>query len=158
MGSAVFQIIVVQCVTPLSRAPHLQMLRRSTDYSFFIKYLPSKHSAFVSTYLLPSYLPYVANIDLLEETIVIYNPSSQDHSMEGYYLHDYHQIHCYTFPSDFILPSQSSVTLYCCPGKYGRELNESQTVLFWKNNDGSLRKKEVLNNGLCCCSTVPLHH
>jgi hypothetical protein len=133
------------------------MLRRSTDYSFFIKYLPSKQSAFVSTYLLPSYLPYVANINLLDETIEIYNPSSQDHPMEGYYLHDYHQSHRYNFPSDFILPSQSSVTLYCCPGKYGPAVDSSQRerVLYWRNNDGSLRKKEVLNNGLFCDVSSP---
>lgn len=126
------------------------MLRRSTDYSFLLQCLPSKQSHFISTYILPSYLPYVSNINLLDETITLYNPSSYDHPMTGYYLHDYHQKHCYKFPDNFILLSKSFVTLYCCPGKlaYHQELQETETKLFWKNNDGSLRKKEVLNNGL----------
>lgn len=126
-----------------------RMLRRSTDFSFFLQYLPSKQSNFVTTYILPSYLPYISNINLLDETITLYNPSSIDHPMKGYYLHDYHQKHSYKFPDNYIFPAKSYVTIYCCPGQlpHHDSLSDTETILLWKNNDGSLRRKEVLNNG-----------
>lgn len=123
------------------------MLRRSTDYYYFLQYFPSKPSQFVSN-LLSSTIPFISDIDLIKETIIIYNPSSSLYSFKGYTISDYHKRHIFSFPDDFILEPYSSVIIYCCPGKIRHVEDIQENHLLWTNSDGTLRRKEVLNNGI----------
>ena len=87
-------------------------------------------------------------MSLLDETITITNPSFYAAiALMGYFISDHKKNHKYSFPPEFVLSPQSSVTLYCCPMKISsKPLNNSSEVLYWKNKDGSLRQAEVLLN------------
>ena len=122
------------------------MFRRSTEYFAVMQFMPQKNSAFVS-WISPSSLPYVSGIDLLKETITVYNPLGRSFNMTGYTLCDYHRNHVFKFPEGFALDKYSHVVVYCCPGKKKHPDVTGETHLLWTNNDGSYRRKEVLNNG-----------
>lgn len=123
------------------------MYRRSTDYYVLMQLMPRKNSAFVS-YISPSSLPYVSGIDLLEETITIYNPLGKSFDMTGYTLCDFHRNHVFKFPAGFTINEYDHVIVYCCPGKKRHLDSPRESHLLWTNNDGSFRRKEVLNNGI----------
>jgi hypothetical protein len=123
------------------------MFRRSTEYFSLMQFMPKKNSAFVS-YISPSSLPYVSGIDLLDETITVYNPLGKSIDMTGYSLCDYHRNHMFKFPSGFVLDKCEHVTVFCCPGKKKHVEQPGEIHLLWTNNDGSYRRKEVLNNGI----------
>ncbi|CAM9467935.1 unnamed protein product [Ectocarpus sp. 6 AP-2014] len=93
--------------------------------------------------------PFIAHADLEAETVTIRNPSVwTGANLAGYTLTDRLQRHTYHFPERFVLRARTSLTLYCCPGKFseGALHNLPQPFLLWHNQDGSLRRKEVMEN------------
>eukprot|EP00602_Paraphysomonas_sp_CaronLab_P008398 CAMPEP_0185026256 /NCGR_PEP_ID=MMETSP1103-20130426/10186_1 /TAXON_ID=36769 /ORGANISM="Paraphysomonas bandaiensis, Strain Caron Lab Isolate" /LENGTH=360 /DNA_ID=CAMNT_0027559767 /DNA_START=152 /DNA_END=1234 /DNA_ORIENTATION=- len=66
--------------------------------------------------------------------------------MRGYSVSDFHKNHVFTFPDDFRMEKLSFVRIYTCPGRMKHSPVCDDPYLLWTNNDGSLRKKEILNN------------
>ncbi|CAM9497910.1 unnamed protein product [Choristocarpus tenellus] len=66
----------------------------------------------------------------------------------GYFLHDRSGKHNFQFPEKCTILARGSITVYCSPGQLSDyELNTlGKGNLMWLNQDGSLRRKEVLNN------------
>ena len=122
------------------------MSRRLTDYFYLLQYFPLNSSKFLSYFLPSSSLPFISSIDLLEEIIILYNPSSSSFFLENFTLSDSYKKHIYKFPESSKISSFSFLVVDCCPGKR-KEIEEKEDYLLWRNNDGTLRKKEVLNNG-----------
>ena len=62
---------------------------------------------------------------------------------------DGNRIHIFKFPRDAVIPCNSEVYVYTCPGRMKKEELDGLPTpnILWKNLDGSLRRKEVLNNG-----------
>lgn len=114
--------------------------RRSYDYHGFVNFLGQLLSCYQR--------PYVSSMSLMEETITIANPSFYASiPMRGYFITDHKKNHRYNFPQEFILSPLSSVTLYCCPLKFSKDNETSNSnTLLWRNKDGSLRQAEVLLN------------
>lgn len=93
--------------------------------------------------------PYVSRADLKSETITLCNPAVWGSAnLSGYNLSDRARHHMYSFPQGYSLPAGKSVTLHCCPGKLSPAEVDAlpKRDLLWKNQDGSLRRKEVLND------------
>eukprot|EP00903_Cladosiphon_okamuranus_P006717 g6555.t1 len=93
--------------------------------------------------------PFISWVDLEAETVTIENPSAWRGAwLDGYTLTDRHHRHTYHFPSGSVVRARRSLILYCCPGKLSDEALENlpRNALLWRNQDGSLRKKEVLDN------------
>ena len=90
--------------------------------------------------------PFISDVDIIDEKITIVNPSMNRMSLAGYKLSDFHGKHIYEFPDDFVMHEQSKVVLFCCPGKRPHVDDYQVNHLLWKNKDGTLRRKEVLNN------------
>lgn len=92
--------------------------------------------------------PYISLLDAEQEVLTIYNPGSNVASLDGYYLQDIKHLHHFNFPPETKVLPHSELTVYTCPGgNYQR--NFVEPCVKWLNNDGSLRKKEVLNNEYC---------
>jgi hypothetical protein len=113
----------------------------------------------LSIVLGPLSQPYLSSIDLLEEKIIIRNPSLyQSISLKGYYITDHKKNHRYLFPDDCTITSNSEITLLCCPNNKIHNIQDDRlprpNVLLWRNRDGSLRQAEVLHNDF---DTVYLH-
>lgn len=91
--------------------------------------------------------PYLSAMDVEKELIVVANPLPQDVDLSNYFVQDINGTHRLCFPSGTILPASSHLFVYSCPGG---DKNESRTYrepyVLWRNQDGSLRRKEVLNN------------
>lgn len=109
--------------------------------------------------------PFISSLNAQEEYITLYNPSSQPFNLDGFFLADSRKLHYLLFTNQDKIEARSQLYIYCCPGNPNINHNHStksakQTSSFmepnvlWKNNDGSLRKKEVLNNEHC---TMQLH-
>ena len=92
----------------------------------------------------------ITNVDVLSETIRISNRSSVSRDLTGCTLRDQEDKHVFRFPDNFSLSAHSEVVVYCTPGKLEGSDSLSEPYLLWTNADGSLRRKEVLNNGECC--------
>ena len=91
--------------------------------------------------------PFVSFLNTQEEEIVVHNPRNMAVAMEGWYVHDESGAHRFNFPFDFMLPGNSSVVIYACPGKYLPAIeNRPDLHLMWKTEKGTSRKAEVLNN------------
>ncbi|CAM9952253.1 unnamed protein product [Pylaiella littoralis] len=94
--------------------------------------------------------PYISWADLSAEMVTIQNPSAwSGASLDGYTLSDRLQKHTFHFPAGCVVRARRSLTLYCCPGKLSEGALDNlpqTTAVLWKNQDGSLRRKEVMDN------------
>lgn len=89
--------------------------------------------------------PFISSIDVEEEYLTIYNPLSTELNVCNYSLVDSKHHHTFTLPEEAIIPAQGTLYVYTCPG--GNHQSRFQTPhVLWTNHDGSLRRKEVLNN------------
>ncbi len=96
-------------------------------------------------YKIDEHTPYISSIDVEDEILTIFNPSPRLVDLSHFYVQDDKAIHKLVFPVGTEIESKGVLYIYTCPGAY-RGTFEMPNVL-WKNLDGSLRKKEVLNNG-----------
>jgi len=103
-------------------------------------------------------LPYIQDIDLLEELIVVANPSSSARDLSGWRVSDDHGRNKFVFPPGTSVSGRGVLNLYCCAkGKMkgdGEGEGEGHgglktPFIFWTNKDGSPRMKNVLNDGTC---------
>lgn len=97
---------------------------------------------FISASLVdPSALSPVAfsDIDMENEKISVYNFSDDAVSLAGYRICDFNQYHWFCFPSTFVLPSRTTVSVYCSPG-VSMDRHPVEPFLQWTNKDGSLRR------------------
>jgi hypothetical protein len=80
-----------------------------------------------------------------EEYLTISNPLDEEVCVADYVLIDSKHLHAFKFPRNTMIPSKSVLYVYTCPaGNHQSDFNEPNVL--WKNNDGSLRRKEALNN------------
>lgn len=91
--------------------------------------------------------PYISFMDVEEEWLTIANPSEDSIDLSGYFLQDLKALHRFYFPENTDLPASGQLNLYTCPGNPDVPNHFTGDYVLWKNHDGSLRKKEVLNNG-----------
>ena len=91
--------------------------------------------------------PFIADVDVIDEKITIVNPCAFALDLTGFHISDFHGKHVYHFPAGFELPPRSKAVLFCCPGTRPHVDDYQVNHLLWKNRDGTLRRKEVLNNG-----------
>jgi hypothetical protein len=92
--------------------------------------------------------PYISAINTEEEYLTIFNPSFEEISLAGYRVEDSRGLHVFHLPKGTIVPPQSNIYVYTCPARaHSTEPFRHPNVL-WTNHDGTLRKKEVLKNGI----------
>ena len=89
--------------------------------------------------------PFLSLMDVESEYIAISNPLKEDISLENYVLVDSKRLHVLKFPAETLVPANSVLHVYTCPGgNHQARFNEPNVL--WTNNDGTLRRKEVLHN------------
>jgi hypothetical protein len=103
-----------------------------------------------------SFPPVIVDVDLIEETFVVYNPNVPHESgimHNAFHLHnwtvsDQRKLHVHRFGPDCWLLPQMKLHVYTCPGKSTGipRGGFKEPYILWTNRDGSLRKKEILNN------------
>lgn len=91
--------------------------------------------------------PFISSLDPEREFLTIYNPSASTISLAGYFVTDSKKLHRFTFPENTSVEPLSQLHLYTCPGGSHNDGEFIEPYVLWTNSDGSLRKKEVLNNG-----------
>ena len=91
--------------------------------------------------------PYIENIDLLEEEIVIRNPSSSPRNLTGWEISDDRGCNKFQFPNQTLIEPTGSLTIYCS-AKVRHSNSLKNPYIFWKNKDGTNRMKNVLNDGI----------
>ena len=91
--------------------------------------------------------PFIEDIDLLEEVILIRNPSKLPYNISNWKISDDNGNNNLIFSNNTIIQSECILYVYCCvKGKNIDELKSSCVI--WKNKDGSNRMKNVLNDGI----------
>ncbi len=99
----------------------------------------------VDEYKITENTPYISSIDVEDEILTIFNPSPKSVNLSHYYVKDDKDLHQLTFPEGTEIESKGVLYIYTCPGAH-KGAFENPNIL-WRNMDGSLRRKEVLNNG-----------
>ncbi len=92
--------------------------------------------------------PYIRDVDLAREVIVVSNPEPAPLDLSGHYLVDKGEHHRFEFEDGYVLPGGADVHVYCAPGKHAVEEEERPgelQILLWTNKDGKPRRREVLN-------------
>jgi hypothetical protein len=97
--------------------------------------------------------PFISAMDADEEYLTIFNPSSEELCLDHYFVVDSKRLHKFTFGKDHIVPAHSQLHLYTCPGGNYLKGHFISPYALWMNHDGSLRRKEVLNNGISIISS-----
>lgn len=102
--------------------------------------------------------PFLEDIDLLDETIVIRNPSSFIRDVSGWKVSDENGSNKFQFAQGTVIQPKKELYLYCCAK--GRDMNNLKEFhIFWTNKDGTNRMKNVLNDGKCFIyGCLKLHH
>lgn len=95
--------------------------------------------------------PYIATVDADDEFITICNPRSTELHLKDYYVIDRKRLHKFVFTEDeHIVQPHGTLYLYTCPKlTMERQKSFQDPHVLWRNVDGSLRRKEVLNNEHC---------
>lgn len=93
--------------------------------------------------------PFISSLDPEEEYMSIYNPGPSNLSLDQFFVVDWRHLHKFVFGPDDIVPGNSQLHLYTCPGSHHTGQYIAPYAL-WTNHDGTLRRKEVLNNGRYC--------
>lgn len=121
-------------------------LRRSMEITFLQDLLYTEFPL--------SETPFISTVDAENEIIIVSNPSSVEISLANFIVVDFRKLHRFKFPVDTKIPPHGDIHLYTCPGGHSPEPPNAwrEPYVFWRNNDGSLRRKEVLNNGRCYLS------
>ena len=93
-------------------------------------------------------MPYIQEMNLVDEEVVVVNPRTIPFDLRGIYLQTDKDSQIFHFPEDgYILPAGKCVTVYSCPGKHlPNELARPALHLLWTTSTGAPRKGEVLNN------------
>lgn len=113
--------------------------RRNIEFDFQKqKHVDSRHQ---------NQRPFISSMNLQEEYVTLVNPQDYDFDIEDYVLTDGKKMHQYVFPKDSFIPAGGTLHVYTCPGKVDNHDTFIVPYVLWMNLDGSLRKKEVLNNG-----------
>jgi hypothetical protein len=102
---------------------------------------PRRRSIF---YKLP---PYVRNVDLAREVIVVSNPDVTPLNLGGHYLCDKDN-HRFEFEDDYVLAPGADVHVYMCPGKHPVTEDEQPgkvQIVVWQTKDNKPRRREVLD-------------
>ncbi len=94
-----------------------------------------------------SQTPYISSIDLIGECVTLTNPQSSAFPIKDYFITDGKKMHLFKFPDDCSIPGSATLHVYTCPGKSHNHDAFVEPYVLWTNLDGTLRKKEVLNNG-----------
>lgn len=123
-----------------------------------MKYRRSLEIRFLHNLVCPEFplsdTPFISSLDAEEEYLTIYNPSHEALSLDGYSLTDSKKLHRFTFPEGTEIASLSQLHVYTCPGGSHHKTDFIQPCVLWTNFNGTLRRKEVLNNEHC---TMQLH-
>lgn len=96
--------------------------------------------------------PYILSLDLLAENVTLANPQGVEISLKDYFITDYKKLHFFKFPDDCVIAANGNLVVHTCPGRSKGNAEFVEPCVLWTNHDGSLRKKEVLNNGTAICS------
>ena len=91
--------------------------------------------------------PLIEDIDLLDERIVIKNPSSEIRDLSGWKVSDNEGKNVFVLLEGTVISPKGCLHVYCSSkrGEGADDLKEPN--IFWRNKDGSLRMKNVLNDG-----------
>ncbi len=90
---------------------------------------------------------FISSLDLIGEIAVLTNPTNDNVSIEKWSISDGKKLHTFVFPLNCVIHRNSTLNVYTCPGReYNGGVYTNPCVL-WTNLDGTMRKKEVLNNG-----------
>eukprot|EP00624_Nannochloropsis_granulata_P003543 evm.model.NODE_27969_length_46271_cov_24.043224.14 len=103
---------------------------------------PRRRSIF---YKLP---PYVRNVDLAREVIVVSNPDVTPLDLGGHYLCDKDN-HRFEFEDNYMLAPGADVHVYMCPGKHPVTEEEQPgklQIVVWQTKDNKPRRREVLDS------------
>jgi hypothetical protein len=93
--------------------------------------------------------PYIASIDVEDEILTIVNPSSEAYDLSQFIIKDDKGMYKLQIPEGTVLDGNAVLFVYTCPG-LTRGIFEKPNVL-WRNADGCLRRKPILNNGNRSC-------
>lgn len=119
----------------------MSSLRRSIELSFV-------QDIYYAEFPL-SETPYIGTVDADDEVVTICNPRSTELNLKDYYVVDRKRLHKFVFSEDdHIIQPHGTLYLYTCPKltiEQGKVFRDPHVL--WRNLDGSLRRKEVLNNG-----------
>ena len=88
---------------------------------------------------------YIQDIDLKDECITLSNPTRRDIFLENWVISDDERRNVLTLGKNAMVPAESSLYVYCC-AKGKEESRIMHPFVFWLNNDGSKRMKNVLND------------
>lgn len=118
------------------------MPRRSIELSFY-------QDIYYAEFPL-SETPYIATVEADDEYITICNPRSTELLLKDYYVVDSRKLHKFVFQKDEDkIEPHGTLYLYTCPKlSIEREVVFKEPHVLWRNLDGSLRRKEILNNGM----------
>ena len=133
----------------MSVLQRLQDARREEEYSFSL--ISAASSALLSAVEKwqgePQQMsPYIEDIDLLKETVVLRNPSGYDRDLTNWKISDDNGCNMFQFPERTKIGAGDILTVYCCAkGLSVKSLHHPYII--WTNKDGAYRMKNVLNDG-----------
>ena len=91
--------------------------------------------------------PFVDDIDLLDERIVIKNPSSEIRDLSGWKISDNEGKNVFALLKGTTVAPKGCLHVYCSSKRNESSETLKEPNVFWRNKDGSLRMKNVLNDG-----------
>ena len=86
--------------------------------------------------------PYVEDIDLIDELIVLRNPSKEASDISGYQVADDQNFNVFHFPEGTIIEPKGYLYLYCCAKSQTSKHHQrtrKEPHIQWTNKDGSQR-------------------
>ena len=89
--------------------------------------------------------PYVEDLDLLGEVIMIKNPLTQNFDISNYQVSDDDIKHKWKIPEGTIIPPGATMHIYCTV----KDLDMDSLLeprIFWTNKNGARRRANILNN------------
>jgi len=100
--------------------------------------------------------PFIQDIDLVEELIVVSNPSSAVRDISGWKISDDHGRNKFVFPAGTTVAAKGVLNVYCCAKD--KDLNALKNpYIFWTNKNGGPRMKNVLNDGIFIFTCIGIY-
>lgn len=91
--------------------------------------------------------PYIEDIDLKKELIILRNPSDSVYSLGKFIISDDEGKNKFHIPEHVEIKPSGVLHLYCCAkGLDTKVLDKGEPYIFWLNKDGRNRMKNVLND------------
>ena len=91
--------------------------------------------------------PYIEDIDLRKELIILRNPSDSVSNIGNFIISDDEGKNKFHFPQHVEIQPKGVLHLYCCAkGLDKKILEKGEPYMFWLNKDGKHRMKNVLND------------